>query len=154
MLIRYVGYGNIKNILCWRGMYIRKVKKFFIKTKEMVVNNLNDLKLHLSFLRENNIAQAVDFFECGALDECKNRLKITLRLWPNDEQVKYLLALVYLIDRDLTKAYKLLITIKNYNQLRIAKMISMAEKGLTLKIINVYVETLNLYKVENEIDKM
>ena len=135
-------------------MYIEKVRNYYNKIKTITITKFNDIKLYFSFLKENNVAQAVDFFETGLLDECENRLKIIVRLWPDDQQVKYLLSIVYIIEKERVKAHKILKTIDDYEPQRVEKMLYIIKNSRLDKIIDRYVETFNLQEVESEIDKL
>lgn len=133
-------------------MYMDKIRVISDKIKNKIGQLFKNIKIHISFLKENNMAQAIDFFEVGVLEECKNRLKIILKLWPNDESAKYLLSIVYLISRDREKAIKILKTIKYYKKDRVEKMILMLEKDRIKKVIDEYIKSFSLEKVESEID--
>lgn len=135
-------------------MYIEKVRNYYNKIKTITITKFNDIKLYFSFLKENNVAQAVDFFETGLLDECENRLRIIVRLWPDDQQVKYLLSIVYIIEKERVKAHKILKTIDDYEPQRVEKMLYIIKNSRLDKIIDRYVETFNLQEVESEIDKL
>lgn len=135
-------------------MYIEKVRNYYNKIKTITITKFNDIKLYFSFLKENNVAQAVDFFETGLLDECENRLRIIVRLWPDDQQVKYLLSIVYIIEKERVKAHKILKTIDDYEPQRVEKMLYIIKNSRLDKIIDKYVETFNLQEVESEIDKL
>lgn len=135
-------------------MYIEKVRNYYNKIKTITITKFNDIKLYFSFLKENNVAQAVDFFETGLLDECENRLRIIVRLWPDDQQIKYLLSIVYIIEKERVKAHKILKTIDDYEPQRVEKMLYIIKNSRLDKIIDRYVETFNLQEVESEIDKL
>ena len=135
-------------------MYIEKVRNYYNKIKTITITKFNDIKLYFSFLKENNVAQAVDFFETGLLDECENRLRIIVRLWPDDQPIKYLLSIVYIIEKERVKAHKILKTIDDYEPQRVEKMLYIIKNSRLDKIIDRYVETFNLQEVESEIDKL
>ena len=135
-------------------MYIKRVKGIIDNLVDKIRDFFKDVYLSLYFLKENNIAQAVDFFEVGLLEECKNRLRIAIKLWPKDDYIKYLLSIVYLLSRDRNDAIELLKTINNFNKKRVDKMIILLEKDKIKRVIDKYIDTFNLYEVENEIDKI
>lgn len=135
-------------------MYIEKVRNYYNKIKTITIAKFNDVKLYFSFLKENNMAQAFDFFETGLLDECENRLRIIVRLWPDDQQAKYLLSVVYVIERERIKAHKLLKSINNYEPQRVEKMLYIIKNSRLDRIFDKYVKTFNLQEVESEIDKL
>lgn len=135
-------------------MYVEKVRYFYNKIKTVAISKFDNIKLYCSFLKENNVAQAFDFFEIGLLDECANRLSIIVKLWPDDQRAKYLLSIVYVINKERVKAYKLLKTIENYEPQRVEKMIHIILNSRLDRIFDKYVETFNLQEVEREIDKL
>lgn len=133
-------------------MYISKIRNFFSLARRNFSKIYQNIKIQFLFLKENNLAQALDYFELGILDECKNRLKIMTKMWPDDEYVKYLLSIVLLLNRDRYSAIKLLNSIKDYKPYITDKLIKLLEQDRILKIIRVYEDTHDLIKVENEIE--
>ena len=79
-----------------------------------------------------------------------------MKLWPEDDDFKYLLALSYIIYRDCEKALLILKTISpNYKKNIVEKLKILAEKNKSKKIIDFYIETnFNIALIENEIENM
>jgi tetratricopeptide (TPR) repeat protein len=135
-------------------MYINKIRIFFGKIFSDIKSEIGSIGSRTFNLKEYNLNQAIDFFELGMLSESYNRLKIMLKLWSNDEQVRYLLGLLYLINRDNDKAINYFKNITNFKPEYSKKIIEIIKANKTEKIIDVYVDSPSLYKIENEIQKI
>ena len=122
----------------------------------LLKDNVTDTKNKITLLRTNNYYVAISFFNQGEITECIRRLKISLKLWPEDDDFKYLLALSYIIYRDCEKALLILKTISpDYKNDIVEKLKALAEMNKSKKIIDFYIETdFNIVLMENEIKNM
>lgn len=135
-------------------MKITKIRGYISNLKIKVVEYFGNVKTKVNNLRGVNIGQAVDYFELGMLNECHNRLKIILRLWPNDDYAKYLMGLLYTINRDNDDALKYLESVKDFKKSYSEKLINIIRSNKSEKVINAYQESFNLYNVENKISEI
>lgn len=127
---------------------IRKyLKEFIAKAKVILV----ETKIKFKNLKDNNIYLATDYFEYGILGECKNRLKIILRLWPGNDYAEYLLGLVYILNREDAKAIEYLKKVEGEKQKYAVKMIDIIDNNKVEKIIDIYKSNQNLSNLENTI---
>ena len=132
------------------------IRENISKLYNFLKDYIKDTKNKIILLRTNNYYVAVSFFNQGEITECIRRLKISLKLWPEDDYFKYLLALSYIIYRDCEKALLILKTISpNYKKNIVEKLKILAEKNKSKKIIDFYIETnFNITLIENEIENM
>ena len=132
-------------------MIIDRIRKYFKESMSKTKVVLAETKTKVKNLKDNNIYLATDYFEYGILGECENRLKIILRLWPNDDFAEYLLGLVYILDREDAKAIKYLEKVKGEKQKYAVKLIDMMNSNKIEKIIDSYKADQNLSNLENTI---
>jgi hypothetical protein len=135
-------------------MYIGKIGGFFSKIFAKIKEAIDDINFKIFNLQEYNLNQAIDFFELGMLGESHNRLKIMTKLWPDNEQVKYLLGVVHVINRDDDDALNCLNSIFKFKFEYSKKIIEIIKANKTEKIIDVYADSFSLYRIENEIQKI
>lgn len=137
-------------------MTIIEIIRQKIKTSyNYVFDFLKAKKNEVILLRSNNYYVAMTFFGTGEITECIRRLKISLKLWPEDETFKYLLGLSYIIYRDCEKASMVLKTIKEYKMDIVSKLILLADNNKSKKIIDLYIDTnFNIVLMEDEIKNM
>lgn len=134
--------------------YINSVKILFEKYKYEIKDNVKTFVAKVFNIKENNLTQAIDFIEVGMLDEGFNRLRIILTLWPNNENAKYLMGLIYIFMRENEKAIKYLKDIEYYKIDYIEKLINLAENNKTERVIEAYKKNFSLYDVEGEVYEM
>ena len=131
------------------------IRNFFKKTFNSVDEFYKDNKLKVSFLEENNLSTAYGFFETGDITECINRLKIMGRLWPNNENAKYLLAVSYILYRDCPRACDILENIKEFKIENVEKLKKLAKQNKSKKIIEAYINgNFTLTGIEDELQKI
>lgn len=136
-------------------MFFDNIRKFFKKISIYLSKFYEDNKLKISFLEENNLSIAYGFFETGNITECINRLKIMGKLWQNNENAKYLLAVSYILYRDCSRAYDILENIKEFKIDNVEKLKKLAKQNKTKKIIDAYINSdFTLTGIENELQKM
>lgn len=135
-------------------MKIMKIREYITNLKVKVIEYFGNIKAKLNNLRGVNIGQAVDYFELGMLNECYNRLKIILKLWPNDDYAKYLMGLLYTINRDNDEALKYLESIEGFKKSYSEKLVNIIRSNKSEKLINAYQESFNLHNVENKISEI
>lgn len=133
-------------------MVIGKIKKYLKDSIAKAKVVLAETKIKVRNLKDNNIYLATDYFEYGILGECKNRLKIILRLWPNNDYAEYLLGLVYILNRENEKAIKYLKKVKGEKQGYAAKLIDIIGNNKAEKIIDVYKANQSLSNLEGIIN--
>ena len=135
---------------------VESVRNIFSNLFNLTKENIKDTKNKIILLRTNNYYIAMSFFNQGDIKECIRRLKISLKLWPEDDDFKYLLSLSYIIYRDCQKALLILNTInKDYKSDIVEKLMFLAERNKTKKIIDLYIETgFNIVLIEDEIKNM
>ncbi|MDR1499276.1 MAG: hypothetical protein LBS34_03240 [Rickettsiales bacterium] len=112
------------------------------------------IKVRTPNLKGYNMTQAVDYIELGMVDEAYNRLKIIIKLWPDDDYAKYLMGLLCIFIRDNKKALKFFGDIKDFRNDQVKRLVKVIEANRVEKIIERYRSTLNLYEIENEIQKI
>ncbi len=134
--------------------FINKMRIFTTNYAKQFKYKLSIVSGKFEYLKINNLSQAVEFIEFGMVKESYHRLKIILTLWPNEEQAKYLLALVYILLRENKKASNLLKDIKNYKVNYSEKLLDIINKNKVEKIIETYKSTYNINEIENEIYKI
>lgn len=135
-------------------MFIGKIRKYLKESIDNIKLVLSETKVKIRNLEENNIDLATDYFEYGILGECKNRLKIILRLWPNDSYAKYLLSLVYILSRENNKALKYLESVVGEKQKYARKLVDIINFNKSEKIIDAYKVDQNLSNLESIIDNV
>lgn len=135
-------------------MKVTKIRNYLKTLKLKISNSFKEIKIKVNNLRGVNICQAIDYFELGMLSECHNRLKIILKLWPDDDYAKYLTGLLYTINRDNDDAIKYLESVKDFKKDYSEKLINIIRSNKSEKIINMYQESFNLYDVENKISEI
>lgn len=135
-------------------MRFSALKEYLDEFWNYVRSTLSQVKNKLENLEENNIDLAIDYFEYGILNECKSRLKIILRLWPNDNYAKYLLGLVYMLYREDEKALKYLKDVNGEKQKYAEKLINIINFNKTEKVIDIYKINQELFKLESAIDNV
>lgn len=131
--------------------YINNIRTLIEKYKYKAQDTFKTFMAKVFNIKENNLTQAVDFIEVGMIDEGYNRLRIILTLWPNNENAKYLMALIHIFIRENEKALKYLREIEYYKVDYINKLIELVEKNKTERIIETYKNTFSLYDVESEV---
>ena len=136
-------------------MFFDNIRKIFKKTFVYLSKFYEDNKLKISFLEENNLSIAYGFFETGNITECINRLKIMGKLWPNNENAKYLLAVSYILYRDCSRACDILENIKEFKIDNVEKLKKLAKQNKSKKIIDAYINgDFTLTGIEDELQKM
>lgn len=135
-------------------MVIGKIKKYLKDSIAKAKVVLAETKIKVRNLKDNNIYLATDYFEYGILGECKNRLKIILRLWPNNDYAEYLLGLVYILNREDEKAIKHLKKVKEEKQKYATKLIDIIGNNKAEKIIDAYKANQSLSNLESVIDNV
>ncbi len=134
--------------------FLNKIKVFTENYTEKFKDKLNIISGKLTYLKTNNLSQAVELIEVGMVKESYYRLKIILTLWPDEDQAKYLLSLVYIFLRENEKALESLKEIKEYKMGCVEKLVDVINKNKIEKIIETYKNTYNIYEIENEIYKI
>lgn len=135
-------------------MVIGKIKKYLKDSIAKAKVVLAETKMKAKNLKDNNIYLATDYFEYGILGECKNRSKIILRLWPNNDHAEYLLGLVYILNRENEKAIKHLKKVKEEKQKYATKLIDIIGNNKVEKIIDTYKANQSLSNLESVIDNV
>lgn len=134
--------------------FIGKMRVFASNCSRKFRQEINALVGKFSYLKINNLAQAIEFLELGMVDESQRRLKIILTLWSKEEQAKYLIAIVNVLLRENDKALRYLNEIKEYKVDCAKKLINIIEQNKFEKIIETYKETYSLSDIEDEIYKI
>ncbi|MDR2777839.1 MAG: hypothetical protein LBB24_03660 [Rickettsiales bacterium] len=135
-------------------MWVQKIKEYLGNLIGFVSAILNDLRVKWFNLYRNNISQAVDYFSLGMLYECHSRLKIILKMWPNDEHAKYLLGLFYVCVGEEQNAVKYLGQVNGFKRDQAQKLLSLIEAGKSGVVVEKYLENPSLEAVEGEIEKV
>ena len=133
-------------------MVFSKIREYLKESTAKVKVVLAETKIKIRNLKNNNIYLATDYFEYGILGECKNRLKIILRLWPNDSYAEYLFGLVHILYREDEKAIKYLEKVDGDKQKYAIKLIDIINGNKTEEIINIYKTDQSLSNLESAID--
>ena len=132
-------------------MAIKEIKEDIKNIFENIKFVFSESKEKIKNLEENNMDLAIEYFEYGIVDECRNRLKIMLRLWPKNNEVKYLMGLVCILYRDNDNALKYLSEVKEEKQEFAEKLINIINFNKAEKIIDAYKEKQDLSNIESVI---
>jgi hypothetical protein len=100
------------------------------------------------------MSQAIDYFDIGMLDECHTRLKIILKIWPKNEQARYLLGLTCVCGEETEEALKYLNYVDGHYQEQAQRLIRIIESGMSELVVKKYLENTSLFAIENEIKEI
>lgn len=137
---------------------LSKIRDYLGNLKNKIAEIFRDLKGKFANLQEVNRGLAVDYLETGMIGECRNRLRIILKLWSDDDYARYLMALVQIMYRENAKALEYLKSMRVFErdglEELVKKLITLVETNKTERLIELYRRDSNLSSVENEIFKI
>jgi tetratricopeptide (TPR) repeat protein len=132
-------------------MWFQKIRGFSTGIKDFLTDAVESVSLKWSNLESYNMSQVMDYFEIGMHDECYNRLKIILNIWPRNSLARYLIGLLYLFDGNHGKAKKYLGKVRGLKEDYAQKLLAIIDGGKSESIVSSYMEYHDLDSIEDEI---
>ncbi|MDR1426041.1 MAG: hypothetical protein LBI70_03585 [Rickettsiales bacterium] len=135
-------------------MWIQKIKEYLVKLVDSLKSTFSTIRSKWSNLYGNNLSQAIEYFDFGMPYECYSRLKIILKIWPNDERAIYLLGLLCVCVENDEEAMKYLSKLDSLGRESVQKLVRVVQMGKSGIIAKKYSENPNLDAVEYEISNI
>jgi hypothetical protein len=132
-------------------MWFQGIRNLFGNFKNFLAAAVDSVLLKWSNLESYNMGQAMDYFEIGLCDECYNRLKIVLSLWPKNNYARYMMGLLCIFDENYEKARKYLEQVDGPRKDNAQKLLAILRSGKSGSIVSSYREYHDLASVEDEI---